>query len=153
MSLRKWQKASAARIFTAVLSTETGFATAAVVRCTSNSLPRPGYRISRRGPNLDRTARRQARGIGMACPTPTQPTSPRPLFFGNDRSMSTPPAADSFWRFSQDFYALPGVAPACLALQDGHGRDVNLVLYGCWLGMSGRGAMGATGRSHDGDDK
>jgi uncharacterized protein (TIGR02444 family) len=37
------------------------------------------------------------------------------------------------------------VAPACLALQDGHGRDVNLVLYGCWLGMNGRGAIGAAG--------
>jgi len=37
--------------------------------------------------------------------------------------MSTPSAADSFWSFSQDFYALPGVAPACFALQDGHARD------------------------------
>lgn len=50
------------------------------------------------------------------------------------------PAAE-FWRFSLAIYARPGVAPACLVLQDQHGRDVNLALYCCWLGASGRGRL------------
>jgi len=56
--------------------------------------------------------------------------------------MTTDAGAD-FWRFSQAFYALPGVAPACLILQDRHGLDVNLALYCCWLGLSGRGRIDA----------
>jgi uncharacterized protein (TIGR02444 family) len=39
-----------------------------------------------------------------------------------------------FWAFSLDFYGRPGVAAACLELQDRHGLDVNLVLYCCWRG-------------------
>lgn len=39
-----------------------------------------------------------------------------------------------FWDFSLRVYAGPGVAPACLALQDRHGLDVNLLLLCCWLG-------------------
>jgi uncharacterized protein (TIGR02444 family) len=35
----------------------------------------------------------------------------------------------AFWRFSLRFYALPGVAPACLKLQDEGGADVNLLLF------------------------
>ncbi|HEY3919403.1 MAG TPA: TIGR02444 family protein [Stellaceae bacterium] len=50
-------------------------------------------------------------------------------------------AAAEFWRFSLAIYARPGVASACLMLQDEHGRDVNLVLYCCWLGISGRGRL------------
>ena len=50
-------------------------------------------------------------------------------------------AAAEFWRFSLAIYAKPGVPPACLVLQDEHGRDVNLMLYCCWLGASGRGRI------------
>lgn len=50
-------------------------------------------------------------------------------------------AAGEFWRFSLAIYARPGVAPACLVLQDRHGCDVNLALYCCWLGVSGRGRL------------
>ena len=39
-----------------------------------------------------------------------------------------------FWTYSLAFYAQPGVMPACLALQDQHGVDVNLALLCCWLG-------------------
>ena len=39
-----------------------------------------------------------------------------------------------FWSFSLDFYGRPGIAEACLELQDRHGLDVNLVLYCCWHG-------------------
>jgi uncharacterized protein (TIGR02444 family) len=50
-------------------------------------------------------------------------------------------AAADFWRFSLALYASPGVAPACIELQDRHGKDVNLALYCCWLGASGRGRL------------
>jgi uncharacterized protein (TIGR02444 family) len=49
--------------------------------------------------------------------------------------------AASFWRFSLALYARSRVAAACLVLQDEHGRDVNLALYCCWLGVSGRGRV------------
>ncbi|HXP31208.1 MAG TPA: TIGR02444 family protein [Stellaceae bacterium] len=52
-------------------------------------------------------------------------------------------AAKEFWRFSLALYAEPGVAPACLELQDSHGCDVILALYCCWLGASGRGRLDA----------
>ena len=47
----------------------------------------------------------------------------------------------AFWRFSLGFYARPGVADAFLALQDEAGSDVNLILFGLWLGLSGRGRL------------
>lgn len=49
--------------------------------------------------------------------------------------------AEPFWTFSLAFYGRPGVSPACIALQDRHGCDVNLVLYACWVGLSGRGRL------------
>ncbi len=49
--------------------------------------------------------------------------------------------ADAFWSFSLAFYGRPGVSLACIALQDRHGCDVNLVLYACWVGLSGRGRL------------
>ena len=45
-----------------------------------------------------------------------------------------------FWDFSVRAYNQPGVADACLVLQDQHGLDVNLLLYCCWIGAS-RGAI------------
>ncbi len=50
-------------------------------------------------------------------------------------------AAAAFWRFSLAVYARPGVAPACLVLQDQYACDVNVALYCCWLGASGRGRL------------
>lgn len=41
---------------------------------------------------------------------------------------------NSFWDFSLAVYRIPGVAAACLRLQDEAGVDVNLLLYVCWLG-------------------
>jgi uncharacterized protein (TIGR02444 family) len=49
--------------------------------------------------------------------------------------------SDEFWNFSLAFYGRPGVSAACLDLQDRHGCDVNLVLYACWVGLSGRGRL------------
>jgi len=45
--------------------------------------------------------------------------------------------ADAFWRYSLALYGAPGVASACLALQERHGVDVNLLLLCCWLGSRG----------------
>jgi len=44
----------------------------------------------------------------------------------------------AFWRFSLRFYALPDVAPACLALQDEANVDVNLMLFLLFLAENGR---------------
>lgn len=42
----------------------------------------------------------------------------------------------SFWDFSVRTYRKAGVAGACLALQDRHGLDVNVLLYCCWFGCT-----------------
>ena len=47
---------------------------------------------------------------------------------------------DSFWDFSVSTYRRPGVADACLSLQDRFGFDVNFLLYCCWFGCT-RGPM------------
>ena len=41
----------------------------------------------------------------------------------------------SFWHFSVQHYARPGVAEACLKLQDDYDLDVNLVLLCLWYGQ------------------
>lgn len=46
-----------------------------------------------------------------------------------------------FWDFSLEVYGADGVPAACLELQEAHQLDVNIVLYCCWLGASGRGRM------------
>lgn len=45
--------------------------------------------------------------------------------------------ARELWTFSLAVYDQPGVAAACLALQDRHGLDVNILLYCCWAGARG----------------
>lgn len=50
----------------------------------------------------------------MSGPQPSAPTTP-------------------FWRFSLHFYRQAGIADACIALQDGCGVDVNLLLFVMWL--------------------
>jgi uncharacterized protein (TIGR02444 family) len=42
------------------------------------------------------------------------------------------PQGSPFWRFSLQFYRLPKVADACIALQDEAGVDVNLLLFLLW---------------------
>jgi len=48
-----------------------------------------------------------------------------------------------FWDFSLQTYGAEGVAPACLALQEGYRVDVNFLLFCLWLGRAGYGAVGA----------
>jgi uncharacterized protein (TIGR02444 family) len=48
-------------------------------------------------------------------------------------------ARDSpFWRFSVNFYSVPQVAAACLALQDNAGADVNIVMFLLWNATQNR---------------
>ncbi len=47
------------------------------------------------------------------------------------------------WDFALLNYRRDGVADACLALQESHGIDVNVLLFCCWLGESGRGGLSA----------
>jgi uncharacterized protein (TIGR02444 family) len=47
-------------------------------------------------------------------------------------------AGSPFWRFSLRFYRQPGVADACIALQDGCGVDVNILLFFLWLASTGQ---------------
>lgn len=44
----------------------------------------------------------------------------------------------NFWNFSLQLYGKPGVGQACIALQDGLGLDVNLLLFCCWHGRENR---------------
>ena len=47
-----------------------------------------------------------------------------------------------FWDFSLRIYGSDGVPAACIALQERRGIDVNLLLFGAWIGESGRGVLG-----------
>jgi uncharacterized protein (TIGR02444 family) len=57
----------------------------------------------------------------------------------------TAPASSGspFWRFSLQFYRLPGVAEACIELQEGAGADVNLLLFLLWHAAQRRRLSGA----------
>jgi uncharacterized protein (TIGR02444 family) len=48
-----------------------------------------------------------------------------------------------FWRFSLDVYAAPGVEAECLALQETHDIDVNLLLFCAWAGAEKRQRVAA----------
>ncbi len=54
----------------------------------------------------------------------------------SDAETTTP--TTPFWRFSLHFYRHAGVSDACIALQDGCGVDVNLLLFLFWLAAGGR---------------
>jgi uncharacterized protein (TIGR02444 family) len=55
-----------------------------------------------------------------------------------------------FWRFSLQFYRRPGVAEACIALQEESGVDVNLLLFLLWHAAQGRALSGAEIESLEG---
>lgn len=46
-----------------------------------------------------------------------------------------------FWDFSLEVYDRPEVRKLCLDLQDNYGADVNMLLFACWLGHTGRGTV------------
>jgi uncharacterized protein (TIGR02444 family) len=55
----------------------------------------------------------------------------------NDNN-SAPAGKSPFWQFSIRFYAVPGVAPACFALQDHAGVDVNVLFFLLWNATQNR---------------
>ena len=62
-----------------------------------------------------------------------------------------------FWDFSLATYGRDGVADACIALQEAHGADVNILLFCAWAGCNGvrlgrpqiEAACGAVREWHD----
>ncbi len=51
---------------------------------------------------------------------------------------TTPVSKSPFWRFSVKFYAEPGVAQACIDLQDQAGVDVNILFFLLWNATQSR---------------
>jgi uncharacterized protein (TIGR02444 family) len=49
-----------------------------------------------------------------------------------------------FWDFSVSFYRKPGVADACLFVQDRYGLNVNLILFCIWAADTGSGMLTST---------
>ena len=56
----------------------------------------------------------------------------------NDNDQPEPVSKSPFWRFSIKFYAVPGVAQACIELQDQAGVDVNVLFFLLWNATQGR---------------
>ena len=56
----------------------------------------------------------------------------------NDNDKGTPVSKSPFWRFSVKFYAVPGVAQACIELQDQARVDVNVLFFLLWNATQGR---------------
>ena len=50
----------------------------------------------------------------------------------SDPDVKIPAGKSPFWRFSIKFYAEPGVAEACIALQDQANVDVNVLFFLLW---------------------
>ena len=51
---------------------------------------------------------------------------------------TVPVSKSPFWQFSIKFYAVPGVAPACIELQDQAKVDVNILFFLLWNATQGR---------------
>lgn len=60
------------------------------------------------------------------------------------------PPSSPFWRFSLRFYRQPAVADACIALQEGAGVDVNLLLFLLWQAAQRRALTAADITALDG---
>ncbi|HMA16581.1 MAG TPA: TIGR02444 family protein [Kiloniellaceae bacterium] len=56
----------------------------------------------------------------------------------SSKDISVAPDDTPFWQFSGSVYGRRGVAEACLALQERHRLDVNLLLFCAWAGSNGR---------------
>jgi uncharacterized protein (TIGR02444 family) len=56
--------------------------------------------------------------------------------------------AHPFWDFALKVYGSPGVGEACLDVQERLGMDVNVLLFCCWVGESGRGSLTSEALAH-----
>jgi uncharacterized protein (TIGR02444 family) len=68
----------------------------------------------------------------LACPRATGRIS-LSVVLSNDAMSATDLTEPSLWDFAVAVYAAPGVPEACLALQDRHGCDVNVLLFAAWM--------------------
>ena len=59
---------------------------------------------------------------------------------------ATPVSKSPFWQFSVKFYAVPGVAQACIDLQDQAGVDVNILFFLLWNATQNRALNRERGR-------
>lgn len=50
-----------------------------------------------------------------------------------------------FWKFSLSVYGVPGVADECLAVQESHAVDVNILLFCAWLALARQVALTRAG--------
>ena len=65
----------------------------------------------------------------------------RPRLQAKRRAVNEPGMSEgesAFWQFSLRFYGQPDVATTCLALQDQHGIDVNLLFFIIFLAVNER---------------
>jgi len=53
-----------------------------------------------------------------------------------NEARAEPAAAEAFWEFAVAVYTQPGVSERCLALQEEHAVDVNILLLAAWLGAA-----------------
>jgi uncharacterized protein (TIGR02444 family) len=68
----------------------------------------------------------QTDGVALECGSPPEPAG---------KAMDTRAVADGdLWHFAIALYGRPGVAEACLRLQDGLGVDVPVLLFAAWTG-------------------
>ena len=56
----------------------------------------------------------------------------------SDGGPNVPVSKSPLWRFSVKFYAVPGVAQACIELQDRAKVDVNILFFLLWNATQGR---------------
>ena len=56
----------------------------------------------------------------------------------SEPSATIPASKSPFWQFSIKFYTVPGVAPACIELQDQAKVDVNILFFLLWNATQGR---------------
>jgi uncharacterized protein (TIGR02444 family) len=56
----------------------------------------------------------------------------------NENKTNIPVSKSPFWQFSIKFYAVPGVAQACIELQDQAKVDVNILFFLLWNATQGR---------------
>ena len=56
----------------------------------------------------------------------------------SENKTNIPVSKSPFWQFSIKFYAVPGVAQACIELQDQANVDVNILFYLLWNATQGR---------------
>src|SRR6185312_10024375 len=75
-------------------------------------------------------------GLVVSQPAPCRPARRGGAGRGKSLGAAVMGEAHSLWTFSLGVYGRPGVAPACLVLQERHRLDINLLLFAAWAGAA-----------------